>query len=223
MNKKKVIIVSILFNFFLLEKSICEPIQLSRDVVVSFSAEYMSRYVYRGIDQNKDRSTASVSANFSLPAGIYMGTWIAEANYGGSSKEVDLYFGINQSYKDFNFDIYYLEARYPGKNLVNVGEYNFKLVYQANESPFRIGYYFALEDTNETVGSDYKEYSIGYDFKNFNLLATYGDWDVINKTKTITASKSFQYFDVKISHIITDNSSNVADERFNTVVISKSF
>ena len=64
MNKKKVIIVSILFNFFLLEKSICEPIQLARDVEVSFSAEYMSRYVYRGIDQNKDRSTASVSANF---------------------------------------------------------------------------------------------------------------------------------------------------------------
>ena len=223
MNKKKVIIASILFNFFLLEKSICEPIQLAKDVEVSFSAEYMSRYIYRGIDQNKDRSTASVSANLSLPAGIYIGTWISEADYGGSSQEVDLYFGINQSYKDLNFDISYLEARYPGKKLVNVGEYNFKLVYQPNGSPVRIGYYFALEDTAEAVGSDFKEYSVGYDFKNFNLLATYGDWDAINKTKTISASKSFKHFDVKISHIITNNDSDIADETFNTVTIIKTF
>ncbi|MDA0376735.1 MAG: hypothetical protein O3A26_02990 [Proteobacteria bacterium] len=41
MNKKKVIIVSILFNFFLLEKSICEPIQLARDMKVSFLAKYI--------------------------------------------------------------------------------------------------------------------------------------------------------------------------------------
>lgn len=223
MNKKQAVTILFIFiNFFLIGSASSDPIKLAKDTELSFSAEYMSSYIYRGADQNKDRSTASVSANLSLPKGIYLGTWVAEADYGGSSQEVDLYFGINQSYKDLNFDISYLEARYPGKKSLNIAEYNFKVKYQPHEKPFSFGYYFALEDTGNAVGSDFKEYSIGYDFKHFNLLVSYGDWDAINKIKTISASKSFQYFDIKISHIDSDNVGATADEKFNVISISKS-
>ena len=71
--------------------------------------------------------------------------------------------------------------------------------------PFSFGYYLAIEDTGNAVGSDYKEFNIAYDFKLFNFFTSYGDWDAINKVKTFEISKSFSLFDLSISRIMTDN------------------
>ena len=222
-TKLVAIYFTLFFTLFGSNRALNEPIKLADNVELSFTGEYMSRYIYRGSDQNRSRSTASLSANISLPKGLYAGTWIAEADYAASSQEVDIYFGINQNYKDFNFDISYLEARYPGKKSANIAEYNFKIKYQPKDKPYNFGYYYALEDTSEALGSNFKEYSVGYNFDSFSLVASYGDWDAINKIKTITWSKNFNYFDLKISHIDTDNVGATADQKFNTIIISKTF
>ena len=95
-------LVAIYFTLFFTlsgsNRALTEPIKLTDNVELSFTGEYMSRYIYRGSDQNRSRSTASLSSNISLPKGLYLGTWIAEADYAASSQEVDIYFGINQNY-----------------------------------------------------------------------------------------------------------------------------
>ena len=218
------IIISFLIFISYVEAAFSKPIKLSDGIELSFNGGYMSRYVYRGLDQNKDRSTAYVGADLSLPKGIYIGTWAAEVNQGTATEEIDIYFGINQSIKDFNFDISYLEARYPGqRQTLNAAEYNFKINYQPNTKPFNFGYYQAIEDTGNAVGSDYKEYNFSYDFKSFNFFTSYGDWDAINKIKTFEISKNFSLFDLSVSRIMTDNVGVTADETFNTITVSKNF
>jgi uncharacterized protein (TIGR02001 family) len=225
MKTKSINILLFFLIFFSHEDSaLAKPIKLSEDMELSFNGGYMSRYVYRGLDQNKDRSTAYVGADLSLPMGVYIGTWAAEVNQATATEEIDIYFGIHQSVKDFNFDISYLEARYPGeRQSLNAAEYNFKINYQPQMKPFSFGYYLAIEDTGNAVGSDYKEFNIAYDFKLFNFFTSYGDWDAINKVKTFEISKSFSLFDLSISRIMTDNVGATADETFNIITLSKNF
>ena len=220
--------VNILLSFLIfcsyMETAFAKPIKLSEGAELSFSGGYMSRYVFRGLDQNKDRSTGYIAADLSLPMGAYIGVWGAEVNQATATEEIDIYFGINQSVKDFNFDISFLEAKYPGeKQSLNTAEFNFKINYQPQMKPFSFGYYLAIEDTGNAVGGNYKEYNIAYDFTLFKFFTSYGDWDVINKVKTFEISKSFLLFDLSISRIITDNIGATTDEIFNIITLSKNF
>ncbi len=109
----------------------------AQDSPLSFNAALTSDYRYRGISQTRLKPAISAGADYTLPGGFYVGTWlstikwikdagkIAGVNTGSSNVEWDIYGGYKgEIQKDLGYDVGLLTYIYPGNKYARLGAKN---------------------------------------------------------------------------------------------------
>ena len=230
----KKIITSTFASVFLLSQLANAEIKLGDKGslgTIAFNAGYNSLYIWRGIDQNSGSGSPYIGADLTTPIGLYIGTWTASSNGGGTNaantpnQEVDIYGGIAKTFGPITADIGVIEYRYPGSNRnntpINFLEYYAKLKLAPDKSPFSIQLAYYLDDTegaqaaHPTTGAKltefgkyYYEISGSLNLPEFSIASSYGKYNKETDTITVTISKSMFDMNFAVSYIDADRDSN---------------
>lgn len=146
---------------------------------VTFGAGYMSQYVSQGARLSNGGSPY-FSVDLAFPKTFFAGLWTASVdgtgyNY-GSSQEIDYYFGIAPSYKNFGTLLFYQGYIYPGntsstEDHPEPGEYITEINYKFLEKT-KVAYRHHWQDT--TPGNERYKATITHDFGLFSGKYQYG-------------------------------------------------
>ena len=177
---------------------------------LSFTAGIMSQYLWRGLDQNDDRSSPYASVDFTRPIGpvdLYAGIWSAAAGGNGAAytREENYYGGIKKSFGPASFDVGLVSIKYnsgnTASNNINFVEGYIKVNVAPDKSPFTIGAQYVQNDsggnTSGTVKDaqeTYQEINATYDAKFAVLGISYGEFKEETDVTTLTVTKPI--FDV---------------------------
>ena len=177
---------------------------------LSFTAGIMSQYLWRGLDQNDDRSSPYASVDFTRPIGpvdFYAGIWSAAAGGNGVAytREENYYCGIKKSFGPASFDVGLVSIKYnsgnTASNNINFVEGYIKVNVAPDKSPFTIGAQYVQNDsggnTSGTVKDaqeTYQEINATYDAKFAVLGISYGEFKEETDVTTLTVTKPI--FDV---------------------------
>jgi uncharacterized protein (TIGR02001 family) len=177
---------------------------------LSFTAGIMSQYLWRGLDQNDDRSSPYASVDFTRPIGpvdFYAGIWSAAAGGNGApyTREENYYGGIKKSFGPASFDVGLVSIKYnsgnTASNNINFVEGYIKVNVAPDKSPFTIGAQYVQNDsggnTSGTVKDaqeTYQEINATYDAKFAVLGISYGEFKEETDVTTLTVTKPI--FDV---------------------------
>jgi conserved hypothetical protein, proteobacterial len=227
-------LVAIMFSVFSTSNSKAAEALKIGPAEISFNADYMSQYLWRGIDQNRNNGSASFGVDATLPYGIYLGSWTAAVDsvgYNGSSQELDFYGGIAKSFGMATVDVGYIAYTYPGHTdnvATNFGEFYGKLNLAPENSPlsFDIAYYELDTKPDAALGQgEYIEYGVTYAApSDISLAVSYGDFEKSNTVTTVSAGKSFAGIDFTLAYIDTNyDTAGTPDKEFLTLTVGKSF
>ena len=110
---------------------------MAQDNPLSFNAALTSDYRYRGISQSRLKPAVSAGADYALPNGLYVGTWLSTIKWikdagtlggvstGSANLEWDIYGGYKgEIQKDLGYDVGLLTYIYPGNKYANLGAKN---------------------------------------------------------------------------------------------------
>ncbi len=207
---------------------------------ISFNAGVMSKYVFRGQDQNGKDPSLFAGADAALPANIYLGIWTAQVSddataktgtvsYPGSNQEIDFYGGIAPSFGPVTLDLGYISYKYQGATTpktLNAGEFYAGFKFQQEKSPFSIGAKIFRQDQTD---SETTEFSASYDAGVASLSAVLGDTD--NKGSAgaqywiVSASKQIAGLDFTLAY--SDNQMDAAGSALSksttTLQVKKTF
>jgi uncharacterized protein (TIGR02001 family) len=177
---------------------------------LSFTAGIMSQYLWRGLDQNDDRSSPYASVDFTRPIGpvdFYAGIWSAAAGGNGAAytREENYYGGIKKTFGPASFDVGLVSIKYnsgnTASNPINSVEGYIKVNVAPEKSPFTIGAQYVQNDsggnTSGTVKDaqeTYQEINATYDAKFAVLGISYGEFKEETDVTTFTVTKPI--FDV---------------------------
>ena len=177
---------------------------------LSFNAGIMSQYLWRGLDQNDDRSSPYASVDFTRPIGpvdFYAGIWSAAAGGNGAAytREENYYGGIKKTFGPASFDLGLVSIKYnsgnTASNPINSVEGYIKVNVAPEKSPFTIGAQYVQNDsggnTSGTVKDaqeTYQEINATYDVKFAVLGISYGEFKEETDVTTLTVTKPI--FDV---------------------------
>ena len=224
-------LVAIMFSVFSTSNSKAAEALKIGPAEITFNAGYMSQYLWRGDDQNRNNGSASFGVDAALPYGIYLGSWTASVSsdvYADSSQELDFYGGIAQSFGPATVDLGYIAYTYPGSRDntgTNFGEFYGKLNFSPENVPlsFDVAYY-ELDTTSTTTG-EYIEYGVSYSApSDITLAVSYGDYYKYSQIKTISAEKTFVGVDFTLAYVDTNyDASGSADKEYLTLTVGKSF
>ena len=224
-------LVAIMFSVFSTSNSKAAEALKIGPAEISFNAGYMSQYLWRGIDQNRNNGSASFGVDATLPYGIYLGSWTAAVDsvgYNGSSQELDFYGGITKSFGMATVDVGYIAYTYPGHTdnvVTNFGEFYGKLNLAPEKSPlsFDVAYYDL--DTKATTQGEYIEYGVSYAApSDISLAVSYGDFEKNNTVTTVSAGKSFAGIDFTLAYVDTNfDAAGTKDKEYLTLTVGKSF
>jgi uncharacterized protein (TIGR02001 family) len=95
----------------------------AEDNPLSFNLSLTSDYRYRGISQTRLKPALQGGADYALPGGFYVGTWLSTIKWikdfgGGADVEWDLYGGYKgEISKDLGYDVGVLSYQYPSHGL----------------------------------------------------------------------------------------------------------
>jgi uncharacterized protein (TIGR02001 family) len=184
---------------------------------LTFNAGVSSQYIFRGIDNNDDKVTPSVGADFSHPLGnfnFYLGVYATASDFvaGEGGKEIDYYGGVQKSFGPATFDLGYQLLTWPNANAKsdeNVGEFYIKLTIAPDKQPYTIGLAYYKDDTGSLAGSnattkvdqDYKEVNATYNFGPAQGFVSYGELKNDTKTTTVALSKELLGVGFTLSYI----------------------
>ena len=211
---------------------------------LSFTAGIMSQYLWRGLDQNDDRSSPFASVDFTRPIGpvdFYAGVWSAAAGGNGVAytREENYYGGIKKTFGPASFDVGLVSIKYnsgnTASNPINIVEGYIKANITPDKSPFTIGAQYVQNDSGgntvgsvKNVGETYQEINASYDAKFILLGISYGEFKRDVDVTTLTLTKSI--FDVNFvaAYINADKANATAstigkDREYLTLTASKTF
>jgi uncharacterized protein (TIGR02001 family) len=195
---------------------------------LTFNAGVSSQYIWRGVDQNKDKASPFVGADFSHPVGdfnLYLGVWTgAQDNIAGAGgQEIDYYAGLTKSFGPATFDIGYSIFVYPGadtKDTKETAEYYGKLTIAPDKQPYTFGLAYYVDDTGgykytglrQDFGGNYYEINASYNFGPAQGLVSYGVYENETNTTTVSVSKEIIGVAFTLSYINAerDSTSSVA-------------
>ncbi len=232
---KKIIFGTLLFVLSILTNAIAET--KVGPATLSFNAGAMSKYVFRGQDQNGKDPSLFAGVDAALPANIYLGIWTAQVSdnsndpvyYAGSNQEIDFYGGITPSFGPVTFDLGYAYFKYAGattpKN-TNFGEFYAGIKFQQEKSPFSIGAkFFQVDQGANPIKTS--EYSASYDAGVATLGAVLGHQSTSsgNDYWNVSASKQIAGLDFVLTY--WDNQMTTANANLDksnvTLQIKKTF
>ena len=146
---------------------------LSNSLITESEIEFSlnSDSIWRGITQNNGNPTLGAEINFSLENGFFSGAWIENCCSENSSypnREIGYEFGYQKNLnKDVYLSVNYVGTNYPNSKLDNFDEIRANIAFLG----FEISYFVGLDSF-----PDYYEISYNYDFQDFSIFLSYGDF-----------------------------------------------
>ena len=200
-----------LTSMFLILSSYASAVEISSNVGLS------SDYIWRGMSQTKGDLSVNGGFDLSTDMGFYIGTWASNANYTGTSMELDIYLGFSgEMAENMTYDVGYISVIYPGNDSLDFEEayvgfniYGLSILYSdgQNDMPSYSEIGYSVDAGPGSFSISYGEYEDNGD----NSLVGY-DWSVGD------FSLGFYYFDFEADA----NSTNVDDDGA-YVSLSRSF
>jgi len=192
---------------------------------LTFNAGINSQYISRGVDQNKDKVSPFVGADFTYPISsinFYVGAWTAAQDNvtGAGGQERDYYLGLNTTAGLATFDVGYISYNYPGaptKDIKQYGEWYGKITLAPEKKPYTFGAAYYMDDTDgvksgtKTLDKDYYEFNATYDFGPVQSQIIYGVLDNDTTTKTVSISKELATVNFTFSYINAEKDSSVSN------------
>ena len=201
-----------LTSMFLILSSYASAVEISSNVGLS------SDYIWRGMSQTQGDLSVNGGFDLSTDMGFYIGTWASNANFTGTSMELDIYLGFSgEMAENMTYDVGYISVIYPGNDSLDFEEayvgfniYSLSILYSdgQNDMPSYSEIGYSVDAGPGSFSISYGEYEDNGD----NSLVGY-DWNVGD------FSLGFYYFDFEAD---TANSSNVDDDGA-YVSLSRSF
>ena len=207
-----------------------------------------SHYVSKGIEQNRDKPTASLTGEFASSSNIQVilgaGIFAAKPDKpvtagGGYDYEMNYYGGLRKAIDKVTLEAGYIYIDYPSASkgdqlAINTGAYYGKAALQATkDTSFRV--YYEQDDTGGAVAGDerrkhiqnYIEVGFSHNLGPATLNASYGDFKNLVKHYKVGLAKEIMGFNVSADYIDNNKTkANITDKHDNQLVVlsvSKSF
>jgi len=205
-----------------------------------------THYVSKGLEQNRDKPTASLTGEFAsssdiqviLGAGIFAARPDKPVSTGGSyDYEMNYYGGLRKAINDVTLEAGYIYVDYPSASkgdqlAINTGAYYGKAALQATkDTSLRV--YYEQDDTRgalngtKKIGQNYTEVGFSHNLGPATLSASYGDLKKMVKHYKVGLSKEIMGFNVSADYIDNDKTAqNMTDKHDNQLLVlsvSKSF
>ena len=205
-----------------------------------------THYVSKGIEQNRDKPTASLTGEFAsssdiqviLGAGIFAAKPDKPVTAGlGYDYEMNYYGGLRKAIDKVTLEAGYIYIDYPSASkgdqlALNTGAYYGKAALQATkDTSFRV--YYEQDDTGGAnaargkVQKNYVEVGFSHNLGPATLNASYGDYKNFVKHYKVGLAKEIMGFNVSADYIDNDKTKvNITDTHDNQLLVlsvSKSF
>lgn len=175
-------------------------------------------YIWRGMTQNSGNSSASGGIDVAIDGGFYVGTWVGDVDYNGSTYELDLYGGYAGEIGGLSIDVGYLAYMYPDAPDTFDGEdqdLDFSEVYvSVGSGPLSLSYYVLADGDGKDAGDDtYASVAYETEIGSWGFAASYGLYDVDgNDDASSDIVISLSKDDFTFALISTDDLVEAADE-----------
>ena len=244
MNKK--IILSSFASIVLLSEVANSQTKVGTIGEITGTISAATHYVSKGVEQNRDKPTASLTGEFASSSDIQVilgaGIFAAKPDKpvtagGGYDYEMNYYGGLRKAIDKATLEAGYIYVHFPsaskGDELAfNTGAYYGKASFQATkDTSFRV--YYEQDDTKGAkvtsgkILQNYTEIGLSHNIGPATLNASYGDYKKAVKHYKVGLSKEIMGFNVSADYIDNDKTKeNVTDEHDNQLVVvsvSKSF
>ena len=245
MNKK--IILSSFASIVLLSEVANSQTKVGTIGEITGTISAATHYVSKGVEQNRDKPTASLTGEFASSSDIQVilgaGIFAAKPDKpvtagGGYDYEMNYYGGLRKAIDKVTLEAGYIYVDYPsaskGDELLDTGAYYGKASFQATkDTSFRV--YYEQDDTGGALYGDakrkilqnYTEIGLSHNIGPATLNASYGDYKKVVKHYKVGLSKEIMGFNVSADYIDNDKTKeNVIDKHDNQLVVvsvSKSF
>ena len=206
-----------------------------------------THYVSKGLEQNRDKPTASLTGEFASASDIQVilgaGIFAAKPDKpvtagGGYDYEMNYYGGLRKAIDKVTLEAGYIYFHFPSASkgdelALNTGSYYGKASFQATkDTSFRV--YYEQDDTGGAINSDrqklaqnYVEVGFSHNLGPATLNASYGDAQNLVTHYKVGLSKEIMGFNVSADYIDNDKTkTNIVDKHDNQLVVlsvSKSF
>lgn len=205
-----------------------------------------THYVSKGLEQNRDKPTASLTGEFAsssdiqviLGAGIFAAKPDKPVTAGlGYDYEMNYYGGLRKAIDKVTLEAGYIYIDYPSASkgdqlALNTGAYYGKAALQATkDTSFRV--YYEQDDTGGAnaaggkVQKNYVEVGFSHNLGPATLNASYGDYKNFVKHYKVGLAKEIMGFNVSADYVDNDKTkANITDTHDNQLLVlsvSKSF
>lgn len=205
-----------------------------------------THYVSKGIEQNRDKPTASLTGEFASSSDIQVilgaGIFAAKPDKpvtagGGYDYEMNYYGGLRKAIDKVTLEAGYIYIDYPSASkgdqlALNTGAYYGKVTLQATKDTSLRAYY-EQDDTDGAnaaggkVIKNYVEVGFSHNLGPATLNASYGDYKNFVKHYKVGLAKEIMGFNVSADYIDNDKTkANITDTHDNQLLVlsvSKSF
>jgi len=209
------------------------------DIEISANMGFVTRYIWRGMDQNLGK-TPAVQAGIDVSyKGFYVGTWGSNVDFGtNTNMELDVYAGYANEIAGIGFDIGFISYLYPGdtSEFEDVqSEVYIKLSKAFGDFSVGANYFYTVADNDALDGLYTAEVSASYKTLyditlagNFGMGdyyegADYGDGLIGSEDDyyySVGVSKTFGKFDLGVTY--TGYYNDLADDTLDYIVASVS-
>jgi len=242
MNNK--IIVSSFASLLFLSQAASAEYKVGNAGVITGTIAANSHYVSKGIEQNRDKPTASLVGEFAsstdiqviLGAGIFYARPDKPITSGaGYDYEIDYNIGLRKTINKLTVDAGYIYFTFPGADAVhnlNTGSYYAKAAFEATKDT-KLSIYYEVDDTDGSkngsnkIGQNYYEVGISHNLGPVTANLAYGDWDSTVTHYRIGLAKELNGLNFTFDYINNDKTAaNITDKHDNEFVVvgvSKSF
>jgi uncharacterized protein (TIGR02001 family) len=246
MNKK--IILSSFASIVLLSEVANSQTKVGTIGEITGTISAATHYVSKGVEQNRDKPTASLTGEFASSSDIQVilgaGIFAAKPDKpvtagGGYDYEMNYYGGLRKAIDKVTLEAGYIYIDYPSASngdalALNTGAYYGKASFQATkDTSFRV--YYEQDDTGGAVAGEakrkhiqnYIEVGFSHNLGPATLNASYGDFKNLVTHYKVGLAKEIKGFNVSADYIDNEKTkANITDKHDNQLVVlsvSKSF
>ena len=242
MNKK--IILSSFASLFFLSQVANAEYKVGNAGVITGTIAANSHYVSKGLEQNRDKPTASLTGEFAsstdiqviLGAGVFYARPDKPVTSGaGYDYELNYNIGLRKTIDKLTLDAGYIYFAYPSaqaRHNLDSGSYYAKAAFQATKDT-KLNISYEADDTDGAlsttgkVGQNYYEVGISHNLGPVTANVAYGDWDDLITHFRAGIAKEFMGLNFTADYIDNDKTrANLVDphnNKFVVVGVSKSF
>ena len=240
----KKIAISSLASIALLSQAVNAQTKVGNAGVVTGAISASSNYVSKGLEQNRDQPTASLTGEFAsstdiqviLGAGVFYARPDKPVTSGaGYDYELNYNIGLRKTIDKLTLDAGYIYFAYPSaeaRHNLDSGSYYAKAAFQATKDT-KLNISYEADDTDGAlsttgkVGQNYYEVGISHNLGPVTANVAYGDWDDLITHFRAGIAKEFMGLNFTADYIDNDKTrANLVDphnNKFVVVGVSKSF